>query len=48
MIVSVHRDADAELLAAAVFYAEHASRQVAESFLDEFEWPRWPERRSWS
>lgn len=38
MIVSVHRDADAELLAAAVFYAEHASRQVAESFLDEFDY----------
>jgi len=37
MIVSIHREADAELLAGAVYYAEHATREAAEAFLDEFD-----------
>ncbi|WP_295429512.1 type II toxin-antitoxin system RelE/ParE family toxin [uncultured Thiodictyon sp.] len=38
MIVSVHREADAELLAGAVYYAQHGGRTVAEAFLDEFDY----------
>ena len=37
MIVSIHPEADAELLAAAVYYAEHAGRKVADDFLAEFD-----------
>jgi plasmid stabilization system protein ParE len=33
----LHPDAEAELGDAAVYYAEHASRSVAEAFLAEFE-----------
>ncbi len=33
----LHPEAEAELGDAAVFYAEHASRRVAEAFLAEFE-----------
>jgi hypothetical protein len=33
----LHPDAEAELCEAAVYYAEHASRAVAEAFLAEFE-----------
>ena len=33
----LHPDAEAELGDAAVYYAEHASRAVAEAFLAEFE-----------
>lgn len=33
----IHPDAEAELGDAAVYYAEHASRSVAEAFLAEFE-----------
>lgn len=37
MIYWLHQDAEAELGAAAVYYAEHASPAVAEAFLAEFE-----------
>ena len=33
----IHPDAEAELGDAAVYYAQHASRAVAEAFLAEFE-----------
>ena len=33
----IHPDAEAELGDAALYYAEHASRSVAEAFLAEFE-----------
>jgi plasmid stabilization system protein ParE len=37
MIVSLHPEADEELIAAAVHYARHASRRVAADFLDQFD-----------
>jgi plasmid stabilization system protein ParE len=37
MIVSIHAEADAELIAGAVHYAREANRQTAEAFLDEFD-----------
>jgi hypothetical protein len=33
----IHPDAEAELGEAALYYAEHASRPIAEAFLAEFE-----------
>lgn len=33
----LHEEAEAELGDAAVYYAEHASRSIAEAFLEEFE-----------
>lgn len=33
----LHDEAEAELGDAAVYYAEHASRSIAEAFLEEFE-----------
>lgn len=39
MIVSIHAEADAELIAGAVHYAREANRQTAEAFLDEFDYP---------
>jgi len=38
MIVSVHPEADEELIAGAVYYAQHATRKVAEDFLNEFDY----------
>lgn len=37
MTFSIHPDAEAELGDAAVYYASHASRAIAEAFLAEFE-----------
>lgn len=38
MIVSIHPEADAELMGGAVYYAQQATRKVAEDFLDEFDY----------
>ena len=38
MIVSLHPEADAELIAGAVYYAQHATRKVADEFLKEFDY----------
>jgi plasmid stabilization system protein ParE len=38
MIVSVHPEADEELIAGAVCYAQHATRNVVEDFLDQFDY----------
>ena len=37
MIVTLHPGADEEVIAAAVYYAQHANRKVAEDFLAEFD-----------
>jgi plasmid stabilization system protein ParE len=37
VIVSIHPEADAELIAGAIHYAQNAGRDVAEQFLDEFD-----------
>ncbi|MBA3057986.1 MAG: type II toxin-antitoxin system RelE/ParE family toxin [Gammaproteobacteria bacterium] len=37
MTYAIHPDAEAELLDAAMFYAERASKVIAAAFLDEFE-----------
>lgn len=38
MIVSIHAEADAELIAGSVHYARQASQQTADAFLDEFDY----------
>lgn len=37
MTYSLHPEAEAELMEAAIYLAEHASRKVAKAYLDEFE-----------
>jgi plasmid stabilization system protein ParE len=38
MIVSVHPEAEEELIAGATYYARHATSKVAKDFLDEFDY----------
>ena len=37
MTYTLHPDAEAELMEAAIYLAKHASRKVANAYLDEFE-----------